>query len=243
MTGRTSMRCWCRPAQTRISKTVPGWTAARFYRADNTAPLNKATGGSESMQTTSADNMQTVKPTGGCVFFKAFGRLMHRIGHPRPITPCGSGLIYGWLGGITAADGALFRGEFTQDTVAELVKFLLAHTGLPRGYRKIDRWRRRHHKPHLNDLDSLTQEAVRLFFSHLDTTSLPPMSRAILYGSRARGDHRDDSDVDIMLVFAGAEPDYDTQVQVCNAMAAAQSQANAALQDRTGSDVVLLLAE
>ena len=39
------------------------------------------------------------------------------------------------------------------------------------------------------------------------------MSRAILYGSRARGDHRDDSDVDIMLVFAGAGPDYDTQVR------------------------------
>ena len=55
------------------------------------------------------------------------------------------------------------------------------------------------------------------------------MSRAILYGSRARGDHRDDSDVDIMLVFAGAGPDYDTQVQVCNAMADAQAQANAAL--------------
>ena len=34
------------------------------------------------------------------------------------------------------------------------------------------------------------------------------MSRAILYGSRARGGHRDDSDVDVMLVFAGAEPDY-----------------------------------
>ena len=32
-----------------------------------------------------------------------------------------------------------------------------------------------------------------------------------------------------MLVFAGAGPDYDTQGQVCNAMAAAQAQANAAL--------------
>ena len=111
---------------------------------------------------------------------------------------------------------ALFRGEFTQDTVAELVKFLLAHTGLPRIYRKLERWRRRN-RPHV--LDTLTQEAARLFFSHLDVASLPPMSRAILYGSRARGDYRDDSDVDIMLVFAGPEPDYDTEVQVCNAMA------------------------
>ena len=126
-------------------------------------------------------------------------------------------------------DGTLLQGEFTQNTVAELVKFLLAYTGLPRGYRKIDRWRRRHRKPQLDELDSLTQEAVRLYFSHFDVASLPPMSRAILYGSRARGDHKDDSDVDIMLVFAGAGPDYDTQAQVCNAMAAAQAQANAAL--------------
>ena len=81
----------------------------------------------------------------------------------------------------------------------------------------------------LDELDSLTQEAVRLFFSNLDGASLPPMSRAILYGSRARGDHRDDSDVDIMLVFAGVVPDYDTQVTICNAMASAQAQANAAL--------------
>ena len=126
-----------------------------------------------------------------------------------------------------------FLKRDAQATVAEFFKIPLALTGLPRIYRKLDRWRRRHHKPHLNDLDTLTQEAVRLFLSHLDAASLPPMERAILYGSRARGDHRHDSDVDIMLVFAGAEPDYDTQVQVCNAMASAQSQANAALQDRT----------
>ena len=164
--------------------------------------------------------------------FKAFGRLMHRIGHPSHHALRFRTNL--WMARRDYRhDGTLLQGEFTQNTVAELVKLLLAYTGLPRVYRKIDRWRRRHHKPHLNDLDTLTQEAVRLFFSHLDVASLPPMSRAILYGSRARGDHRDDSDIDIMLVFAGAEPDYDTEVQVCNAMAAAQSQANAALQDRT----------
>ena len=154
----------------------------------------------------------------------AFGRLMHRIGHPSHHALRFRTNL--WMARRDYRRGTtLFQGEFT----AELVKFLLAHTGLPRVYRKIDRWRRRHHKPHLNDLDALTQEAVRLFFSHFDGASLPPMSRAILYGSRARGDHRDDSDVDIMLVFAGAGPDYDIQGQVCNAMAAAQALANAAL--------------
>ena len=164
--------------------------------------------------------------------FKAFGRLMHRIGHPaHHALRFRTNLWMAWRdyrNGTT-----LFQDDFTQDTVTEFVKCLLAHTGLPRVYRKIDRRRRRHRKPRLNELDSLTQEATRLYFSHLDVASLPPMSRAILYGSRARGDHRDDSDVDIMLVFAGAGPDHDTQVQVCNAMAAAQAQVNAALQDRT----------
>ena len=126
----------------------------------------------------------------------------------------------------------MFQSEFTQDAVAEFVKLLLALTGLPRAYRKLDRWRRRYYNPHLNDLDTLTQEAVRLFLSHLDVASLPPMSRALLYGSRARGDHRDDSDVDIVLVFAGAKPDYDKQSEVCNAMASAQYQANTALQSK-----------
>ena len=126
--------------------------------------------------------------------------------------------------------GAFCHGRFATASTAELGKLLLALTGLPGAYRTLDRRRRRHYKPRLSELDARTQEAVRLFISSLDTGSLPPMSRAILYGSRARGDHRDDSDVDIMLVFAGSEPDYDTQVQVCNAMADAQHQANDALQ-------------
>ena len=138
--------------------------------------------------------------------FKAFGRLMHRIGDPAYHALRFRTNL--WMARRDYRSGtALFRGEFTQDTVVELVKFLLAYTGLPRVYRKIDRWRRRHREPRLNELDSLTQEAVRLFFSRLDVASLPPMSRAILYGSRAHGDYRDDSDVDIMLVFAGAEPE------------------------------------
>ena len=180
------------------------------------------------MLSISGKSLRTFELTGARMVFKAFGRLMHRIGDPpHHALRFRTNL---WMARRDYRhDGTLLQGEFTQDTAAELVKFLLAHTGLHRVYRKIDRWRRRHHKPHLNDLDALTQEAVRLFFSHLDVASLPPMSRAMLYGSRARGDYRDGSDVDIMLVFAGAEPDYDTQVQVCNAMAAAQAQVNAAL--------------
>ena len=164
--------------------------------------------------------------------FKAFGRLMHRIGRPAVhVRRCRRHLfMVRWEVRSKYRDGDILMRE-AQQSVQECLKILLAHTGLPRFYRTLDR--RRRHKPRLDELDALTQKAVRLFFSHLDTASLPPLSRAILYGSRARGDHRDGSDVDIMLVFAGAGPDYDTEVQVCNAMAVAQSQANAALQDRT----------
>lgn len=92
--------------------------------------------------------------------------------------------------------------------MAELVKSLLAYTGLPQVYRKVDCWCQRCRKSQFDELDLLTRDAARLFFSHFDVASQPPMSRVILYGSRARGGHRDDSDVDVMLVFAGAEPDY-----------------------------------
>ena len=127
-------------------------------------------------------------------------------------------------------DGDILMRE-AQQSVQECLKILLALTGLPRFYRSLDR--RRRHKPRLDELDALTQKAVRLFFSHLDTASLPPLSRAILYGSRARGDHRDGSDVDIVLVFTGTRPDRDSVGEVCNAMAEAQYQAIDALQFRT----------
>lgn len=164
------------------------------------------------------------------VVFKALSRLLHRTGRPGH-----HALLFRtnlWMAWRTRHErrGAFGLGRFATDGAVELLKLLLALTGLPGAYRTLDRRRRRHCKPRLSELDARTQEAVQLFISSLDTGSLPTMSRAILYGSRARGDHRDDSDVDIMLVFAGSEPDYDTQVQVCNAMADAQHQTNDALQ-------------
>ena len=166
------------------------------------------------------------------MIFKAFGRLMHRIGHPAVHVRRCIRHLFMVRGAVRSKyrDGDILMRE-AQQSVQECLKILLVLTGLPRFYRTLDR--RRRHKPRLDELDALTQKAVRLFFSHLDTASLPPLSRAILYGSRARGDHRDDSDVDIVLVFTGARPDYDSVGEVCNAMAVAQSQANAALQYRT----------
>lgn len=164
----------------------------------------------------------------------AFGRLMHRIARPvvharrlrRHIR------MAWWEIRSDYRDREMLREEARQ-SIAECLKILLALTGLPQVYRALDRWRRRDEKTQLSALDPLTQAAVRLFVSHLDTALLPPMSKAVLYGSRARGDHRVDSDVDILLVFAGAKPDFDGQAEVCNALADAQFQANEALQSRT----------
>ena len=56
------------------------------------------------------------------------------------------------------------------------------------------------------DLDQDTRTAVNSFVEHLSPVGLPGISRLLLYGSRARGDYREDSDVDIAVVFAGAAP-------------------------------------
>jgi len=52
--------------------------------------------------------------------------------------------------------------------------------------------------------------AVELFMAHLPEATLPAISRVILYGSRARGDHRGDSGIDIAIVLPGVDPDDGT---------------------------------
>ena len=147
------------------------------------------------------------------MIFKAFGRLMHRIGHPpHHALRFRTNLWMAWREVDSQYRGMEKLMNEARHGTAEFFKILLALTGLPRVYRALDR--RRRHKPRLDDLDAHTQEAVRAFLSRLDTASLPPISRVILYGSRARGDHQHDSGVDIMLVVAGTMPDCNKQVAV-----------------------------
>jgi len=50
-------------------------------------------------------------------------------------------------------------------------------------------------------LDICTLEAVRIFLTRISATY--PISRAIIFGSRARGRFQPDSDADLALVLAG----------------------------------------
>ena len=56
-------------------------------------------------------------------------------------------------------------------------------------------------------VDPLTATAVNIFLARLPTTRLPPVKRALIYGSRARGDFHEESDVDLAIVLQGARPE------------------------------------
>ena len=157
--------------------------------------------------------MCAVEPTGACGFSKAFGRVMHRIARPSVhVRRLRRHVRMAWWEVDSKYRDRRRLMREARHSAAEFFKLLLALTGLPWVYRTLDR--RRRHRPRPDELDARTQEAVRAFLSRLDAASLPPISRVLLYGSRARGDHMDDSDVDIVLVFAGTRPDYDKQEAV-----------------------------
>ena len=54
------------------------------------------------------------------------------------------------------------------------------------------------------------KNAIDMFLSRLPEAMLPPVSRVLLYGSYARGDFHADSDVDLAVVLAGADPGDET---------------------------------
>ena len=73
-------------------------------------------------------------------------------------------------------------------------------------------------------LNTKVKRGIRAFLGRLEDASLPPVSRCILYGSCARGDSDQDSDVDLAVVFPGEPPDSRTRVRLGWALCDIQSQ-------------------
>ena len=61
-------------------------------------------------------------------------------------------------------------------------------------------------KDSLTQVDSLTVRAMDQFVARLKDADVPDVARVLLYGSRARGDAREDSDIDVAVVFRGERP-------------------------------------
>ena len=55
-------------------------------------------------------------------------------------------------------------------------------------------------------VDALTAWAMDDFVARLKDADLPDVRRVLLYGSRAKGDARADSDIDVAVVFRGERP-------------------------------------
>ena len=67
------------------------------------------------------------------------------------------------------------------------------------------------------------RQAVELFMARLHDLELPGITKVLLYGSHARGDHRTDSDVDIAVVLAGSDPGNGVFFDIMMQLAAVRS--------------------
>ena len=56
------------------------------------------------------------------------------------------------------------------------------------------------------DLAPQVCAALRVFLRELVEIRLPPVSRVVLFGSHARGDYSEDSDLEVAVVFEGTPP-------------------------------------
>ena len=93
--------------------------------------------------------------------------------------------------------------QLFRDAVGETVRWILAITGLSTLYRKWYRWR--HPKRAYRYLDEETRRAAEVFMAELQAVNIPGLSRVLLYGSHARGDHDRWSDIDIAVVLSGSK--------------------------------------
>lgn len=68
-----------------------------------------------------------------------------------------------------------------------------------------------------------TVHAVKTFMSYLAKKELSGIVKVLLYGSRARGDHHSDSDIDMAVVFAGPAQDDAQRYELQKPLSSARS--------------------
>ena len=156
------------------------------------------------MPTSFVDNAPPVEPTGWRLVVRTFRGWLMKAGAPavhfsqaKEMLPTAVRLWrkFGHVDSLALE---------SRDVAQNVAKGLLSMTGLAPLYRGWYRWR--HPKPAYENLDEETQRGIGMFMTELAALKLPGISRVLLYGSRARGDHDEWSDTDIAVVLAGADP-------------------------------------
>ena len=71
-------------------------------------------------------------------------------------------------------------------------------------------------------IDPRVRRGIAAFLEWLPTIDLPPVSRIILYGSHARGDFHEESDVDLAVVQVGRVPAGDERFKWVDRLNAAR---------------------
>lgn len=73
-------------------------------------------------------------------------------------------------------------------------------------------------------LEENTRAGILSFLTHLTSSDLPPISRVLLYGSQARDESHDESDIDIAVVFPDPHPGRDKEFDLLMALARISSE-------------------
>ena len=155
------------------------------------------------MQRISGDSVCAVEPTGWYRVVRAFRGHLMKAGLPAVhFRRATERYRDAWL--LRTEGHSVSCEQLFRDAFGDTVRWILAVTGLAPLYRRWYRWRRP--KFEYRDLDEVTRRAVELFMAELQAANMPGLSRVLLYGSHARGDHDRWSDIDIAVVLSGSKP-------------------------------------
>ena len=152
------------------------------------------------MQRISGDSVCAVEPTGLYRVVRAFRGHLMKAGLPAVhFRRATERYRDAWL--LRTEGHSVSCEQLFRDAVGDTVRWILAITGLAPLYRRWYRWR--HPKLESRNLDEETRRAAEVFVDELRAVDIPGLSRVLLYGSHARGDHDRWSDVDIAVVLSG----------------------------------------